>query len=333
MRLSDRDLNMYKNNGTAKTMEASIENFETEARNHPFYGQFVKEFRNKLNIQEEQSDKLWKKLLQAYKVQGKRVPGIRENNNITTIDQYMTAINDNKDFKDWVDEVCSLCGNALKVPEGNELALWTGGYAVSKEAQDLGYCTLEKTLLGDIFNRLPVTVNWDREEALWNILSKKFVSQYKGKRVHIYFRNVDEYCVLFLQEIPMIKEKHPPIEVVWHPLITNHNQISEVGYVRENTGFMGPNGTMQIKTCAINLDKNNRLFCCKSDQIDENKIPFIALAQQIRKASPVENNFTLTHFRSEIFHPDHAPFAQDSERFVGRFVNDFVQKFWKKETK
>lgn len=212
--------------GKVNAMKNAIDDPENKALTHPYYDEFNAACRIKLRIVDEAKIQiLWKNLLKGYNAQGLRV--IEAKHNADTIVDYLTIINNNTIFIDWVNDICNICRDALTVEAGKQLALWTGGYDVSKLAQSLGFCTLETTLLGGIMNTLRVTADWNQEEALWNILSKKFVQIYQGV-VHIYFRNVDELCVLFQQEIPMLKIKTPPIGVVWHPLVNTHTADEQV---------------------------------------------------------------------------------------------------------
>lgn len=333
MKLSQKELKMYEADGTAERMRQAIGNPDMAAA-HPFYSEFKKRIQampanpGEAPISDNLAEALWKQLLQAYKVQGERVPVIRNDKKITTITAYLAAINDNDGFREWVCQVCALRRNAVKVPEGKELALWTGGYIVSKVAQDLGFCTLETTLLGAILNELPVTPDWDQEEALWNILSGEFVSQYQGT-VHIYFRNVDEFCVLFQQEIPALKSKEKPVHVVWHPL-ENIQKLPDSAMMGAPLRYLREVGYIHAekRELAINIDKQNHVFYCESNQIDKYVLPLEALADHILTGSFPANEYTLTHFRSVNFHPTAPAFAVDSNNFVGCFVNDFVQKFW-----
>lgn len=315
MRLSEQEKSKL---GATKLnlMEEAIEKNETMAFSHPYYSEFKEQCKRTLSIgNEREIECLWEELLKGYQEQPQRVAKARTD--AKDIRDYLGRINDNGYFKGFVAKITQLSPEALLVPRGEKLALWTGGYAVSEEAQKLGFCTLEKTKLGGIMNTLRVSGNWDREEALWNLLSAEFVKQYGDTPVHIYFRNVDELCVLFQQEIPMLMKKSPAITVIWHPLVNSGTQISEIGYLKAKK-----------ETIKINLSKTNHVFFCQSNELETYKNAFWALAEGLHTSSPQANKYVLEHFRSKDFHPIYAPFARGEEADSGKFVNDFLHKFW-----
>ncbi len=332
MRLNENDIQRIKSEKGADAitkMENAIANSASQAEQHPYYSQFKNACQTQLGIAVSDTImNLWKDLLKGYQEQGGRARAARANASINTISQYLGAINNNAKFVKWVDDICTLCRDALAVPAGKMLALWTGGYAMSQLAQDQGMITLEKTKLGSILNTLPITADWDQEEALWNILSKRFVEDYTGGTVQIYFRNVDDLCVLFQQEIPALKEKRG-VEVIWHPIVSNQRGYAEMGCIHKG-------GRLEFVQVPINdpipgdtkYRHVNTAFRCKSENLGESCPQFRALEAGLQRAPFQPNAYTWEHFRSEVFHPVHPPFAAGEDPNCGNLVKDFLMKFF-----
>lgn len=291
---------------------------------HPYYNHFKKSCFTGFRIDEESAKDLWVLLMEGYYRQNQVVAGLAqeleqklaEGKKVTMID-YLNKLNQNEDFIEFVEQISRHRGLSTN---GKELALWTGGYAVSLEVRKLGFCTLEGTVFGGILDTLPITDRWECEIALWNLLSKKFVEEYTGSTVHIYFRNVDELCVLFCQEIPMLAEKSG-INVIWHPLITRSgDKLEEVGYIKSNKTF--PH---------ISVKKDNRVFVQSSQTLlhtTESFLPFEALEGGVKTSSPKSNRMVYETFRSRTFCPNRPPFAVDETRTYGRTLDDDLQRFW-----
>lgn len=283
---------------------------------HPYYNHFKDSCFTGVRIDEESAKDLWVLLMRGYYRQNQVVADLAQDDTVTMID-YLNKLNQNEDFIDFVEQINQLGGLSTN---GKELALWTGGYAVSLEVRKLGFCTLEGTVFGGILDTLPITDRWECEIALWNLLSKKFVEEYTGSTVHIYFRNVDELCVLFCQEIPMLAEKSG-INVIWHPLITClGGKLEEVGYIKSNKTF--PH---------IAVKKDNRVFVQSSQTLlhtTESFLPFEALEGGMKTSSPQSNRMVYETFRSRTFCPDRPPFAVDETRTYGRTLDDDLQRFW-----
>lgn len=282
---------------------------------HPYYNHFKDSCFRGLGMNEMSAQDLWVLLMEGYYKQQSVVDRAKANSR--TMEEYLNRLNNNRKFVDFVEQINQLGGLSTN---GKELALWTGGYAVSLEVRKLGFCTLEGTVFGGILDTLPITDRWECEIALWNLLSKKFVEEYTGSTVHIYFRNVDELCVLFCQEIPMLAEKSG-INVIWHPLITClGGKLEEVGYIKSNKTF--PH---------IAVKKDNRVFVQSSQTLlhtTESFLPFEALEGGMKTSSPQSNRMVYETFRSRTFCPDRPPFAVDETRTYGRTLDDDLQRFW-----
>lgn len=282
---------------------------------HPYYNHFKEACITGLQIDEGSVQDLWVLLMEGYYIQQSVVDHAKDHPG--TIEKYLDRLNDNPKFEKFVDQISQLGGISTN---DKDLALWTGGYAVSLKARKLGFCTLEGTVFGGILDTLPITDRWECEAALWNLLSRKFVEKYTGSTVHIYFRNVDELCVLFCQEIPMLADKSG-IDVIWHPLITYPNgKLGEVGYIKSNKSFLH-----------IPVDNDNRVFVQSSRTLlhtTESFLPFEALEGGLKTSSPQSNRMVYETFRSRTFCPDRPPFAVDETRTYGRKLDDDLQQFW-----
>ncbi len=264
MRLTDDDKKKYNINEMDKFIYDSK---RTDYHNHPSYDTFMKALQGECS--EEQAKKLWKLLLE----------GLRE--------QY----NNKKSSK--LNEFAAEAGKCGLLSTGKEhIALWTGGFDMSRIAQELGYCTLEKTTIGSILNTTPLTSLWECEAKLWNELSRVFVQTYDGNEAHIYFRIMDTNSVLERQEVPMIKLKQNTI-IHWHPIYCTNPLTSIVLHKYSEVGIDGN---------AINIEQNNSGFIIQ-------EMAGQALQEAIRRISINLNIKSFEHANSPWFKPDRVPFA------------------------
>lgn len=124
------------------------------------------------------------------------------------------------DFSEYVGEQGFLDTN------GKPLALWSGGFDMSRIAQRMGYCTLEATVIGKVLDSTALTSLWNLESKLWNEISREFVERYIKKYedkkqtpiVHVYFQTVDMKSVLERQELKQLSEARAEGGLRFHPI-------------------------------------------------------------------------------------------------------------------
>jgi hypothetical protein len=105
----------------------------------------------------------------------------------------------------------------LDLPDAN-LALWSGGFAVSDYARLRKNCTtLESTALGGVLDRLELYRDWKCIGPLWNTISKRFVEQGHGV-ARVFLRVHAPDSVLYRQEVPMLGINARITCLRWHAL-------------------------------------------------------------------------------------------------------------------
>lgn len=255
------------------TMDPFITDPTKDSKKHPSFLVFVKELET--HIGADAAAALWKLLLEGFQ-EIKSAPDPADA-------RYHTK------FNAFAKEAA--CKNLLDT-KGEELALWSGGFDMSIIAQNLGHCTLEKTILGRLLDTTEITSLWNLEAKLWNAISKEFVDSYHGTVAHIYFRTVDEASVLLRQEVPALEGKIPKVHIFWHPIYRNGlksggvcTQYSEVGILNN----------------AINIDSKNRGFECKEKACE-------ALQEKLR-VTGLKDKRAIEAANSPLFQPNRAPFA------------------------
>jgi hypothetical protein len=107
---------------------------------------------------------------------------------------------------------------------GDRLALWSGGIAISQYARNLGYCCLETTRFGEMFDRVKVYRNEQSLWHLWDYLAKAFVEQVnRAGEVHIFVRNFDRRSTLLKVEYPRLLEirnaRGAGFQIKWHVIV------------------------------------------------------------------------------------------------------------------
>jgi hypothetical protein len=114
-------------------------------------------------------------------------------------------------------ELAKRMKEALVVPQGERLALWSGGYDVSMYAQERGFFTLEVTRAGKVYDQLKLFKNFAPLGELWNQISREFVVHGQDE-VHVFLRVFDPSSVLFREELPTILKLNEVTDVRWHLL-------------------------------------------------------------------------------------------------------------------
>lgn len=314
MKTSERDYNQAEIKIISEIMAG-----EQEASKHPFYEEFKEAYAVFCPDSERHIEEVWDKLIAGYRVQlGNADLAMKKSTNR----EYLDTINDNPHF---LEAVAMIQGDGgLVVPERQELALWSGGYALSLKIREIGYCPLEGTPFGGLLDKLKVTWEWKREGGLWNLLSAAFVGGYEGGRAHIYFRTVDEMSVLYEQELPMLTQAAGRV-IVMHPILQQGTQPVEVGY------------DFQKKTAmAIGVARENNVFAYKAPDLQtgiqsKGFLPYEALTQMLGRQTGSANKKVYLSYRSDKFIPNHAPFAREDEQTSGfDSQKEEREKYWKK---
>ncbi len=315
MKTSERDFNQAEIKIISEIMAG-----EQEASKHPFYGEFKEAYAVFCPDSETHIEEVWDKLIAGYRVQlGNADLAMKK----TTNREYLNTINNNPHFLEAVTMIQNDGG--LAVPEDQELALWSGGYALSLAIRKMGYCPLEGTPFGGLLDNLKVTWEWKREGGLWNILSAAFVSGYEaGRRAHIYFRTVDEMSVLYEQELPMLTQDEGRV-IVMHPIFQQGTHTAEVGYNFHKKTAM-----------AIEVARENNVFAYEAADLQKGMrntgfLPYEALIEMLGRQGYQANNKVYLSYRSDKFIPNRAPFAREDEQTSGfESQKEEREKFWKK---
>lgn len=291
-----------------------------EALNHPYYPKFKEAYAKFCPKGEAHIAAVWNKLIEGYRVQLANADLAMTK---TTNRDYLNTVNNNPHFLEAVEMIRDDGG--LAVPAGQELALWSGGYALSLAIRKMGYCPLEGTPFGGLLDNLKVTWEWKREGGLWNILSAAFVGGYeRGKRAHVYFRTVDEMSVLYEQELPMLTQDEERV-IVMHPIFQQGTDTAEVGYNFDARTAM-----------AIEVARKSNVFAYKARDLkkgirDRGFLPYVALLEMLGRQGYAANEKVYLNYRSDKFIPPQAPFAREDEPTSGSdSQKEEREKFWKK---
>lgn len=176
-----------------------------------------------------------------------------------------------------------------------QLALWSGGFDMSIIAQEMGYCTLEATVIGKILNEIPITSLWDVEKHLWNTISQKFVEGYTQNVAHIYFQTVDDASVLNRQELPQLGRLDRAGGLRLHPIYLTNRYSHQLLDKYAEVGLDGRAINIHPKNSGIPVKEN---AWTKLQEMLRTR-PY----RDVQKAVEAANN--------EFFDPKRAPFAQD----------------------
>ncbi|PHQ36160.1 hypothetical protein CEE69_05695 [Rhodopirellula bahusiensis] len=138
--------------------------------------------------------------------------------------------------------IAQTCASAGLLSNNNKLALWSGGYAVSEYAQNLGYTCLESTQLGALLERGKYYHHEKDLFRLWNYLSDEFVKQASESDVHVFCRNFDRTSVLLRVEIPrlqkVMREKGKQIRIFWHVVVGASSNPHDLRALRKDGTLM-----------------------------------------------------------------------------------------------
>ncbi|WP_146074962.1 hypothetical protein [Streptomyces sp. Ru73] len=197
------------------TANAPKEHFATKATDHPEWPLF-QEMMDKGGFPADVTESAWQLLLGGLVEQDQ----LNTQSADTSIDPAERRAR--RASNTWYRELVNLVGDHLRVTTPT-MALWSGGFDVSKYAQAKGHTSLEFTRLGKIVDQLELHANWKLQAPLWNVLSRAFVERATGP-VHVFLRAYNPDSVLIAQEIPqlrIIQKLNPAVEILWHPLYTN----------------------------------------------------------------------------------------------------------------
>ncbi|WP_199896862.1 hypothetical protein [Streptomyces niger] len=197
------------------TANAPKEHFATKANDHPEWPLF-QELMQKGGFPSEVTENAWQLVLGGLVEQDQ----LNQESADTSIDPAERRAR--RASNSWYRELVNLVGDHLRVTTPT-MALWSGGFDVSKYAQSKGHTSLEFTRLGKIVDQLELHANWKLQAPLWNVLSRAFVERATGP-VHVFLRAYNPDSVLIAQEIPqlrIIQKLNPAVELLWHPLYTN----------------------------------------------------------------------------------------------------------------
>jgi hypothetical protein len=129
---------------------------------------------------------------------------------------------------------------------GDRIALWSGGIAISQYARRLGYCCLETTRLGEMFDRVRLYRNEQALWQLWDYLAKAFVDQaQRFGQVHIFVRNFDRKSTLLTVEYPrvleMLRNRKAGFQIKWHVIVGDSDRPEELRALTDQ-------GTLGVET-------------------------------------------------------------------------------------
>jgi hypothetical protein len=104
----------------------------------------------------------------------------------------------------------------LRITPGRPLALWSGGFDVSKYAEGRRFSTLEHTVAGRLFQELELYKDWGIIGEFWDQLSRVFVQAAQGE-VHVFMRTHDPMSTLLTREVKTLRQI-PGVTIRWHAL-------------------------------------------------------------------------------------------------------------------
>jgi hypothetical protein len=129
---------------------------------------------------------------------------------------------------------------------GDRLALWSGGIVISQYARRLGYCCLETTRLGEMFDRVKIYRNEQTLWQLWDYLATAFVEQVQRfGEVHIFVRNFDRKSTLLTVEYPRLlqtlEKRKAGFQIKWHVIVGDSDRPEVLRALSEQ-------GTLEVET-------------------------------------------------------------------------------------
>ncbi|QRN94225.1 hypothetical protein JRI60_34495 [Archangium violaceum] len=182
---------------------------------HPEAPQFQQAF-NALGMSEGKTSEVWSDILHGVKRQEEIRANVKESRTTPWTPDKPVPDKSNPHYE----KVAQELGPYLRIEDGQgPLALWSGGYDVSKHAQLKGYTTLESTPAGRALSGLEIYKDPKAVTPMWNHLSEEFVRQNPEGTAHAFMRTHDPTSVLYRQEIQTIEKFSPDRPVTWHPLV------------------------------------------------------------------------------------------------------------------
>ncbi|WP_257456078.1 hypothetical protein [Archangium lipolyticum] len=182
---------------------------------HPDAPQFQNAF-TALGMNEAKTAEVWGDILHGVKRQEEIRANVKESRTTPWTADKPIPDKSNPHYE----KVAHELGPYLRIEEGQgPLALWSGGYDVSKHAQLNGYTTLESTPAGRVLSGLEIYKDPKAVTPMWNHLSEEFVKQNPEGPAHAFMRTHDPTSVLYRQEIQTLEKFSPDRPVTWHPLV------------------------------------------------------------------------------------------------------------------
>ncbi|QRK12663.1 hypothetical protein JQX13_23090 [Archangium violaceum] len=182
---------------------------------HPDAPAFQKAF-SALGMSDAKSAEVWGDILHGVKRQEQIRADVKESRTTPFTPDKPRPDTSNPHYE----KVAQEMGPYLRIEQGQgPLALWSGGYDVSKHAQLKGYTTLESTPAGRALSGLEIYKDPKAVTPMWNHLSEEFVRQNPQGPAHAFMRTHDPKSVLYRQELQTIEQFSPNRPVVFHPLV------------------------------------------------------------------------------------------------------------------
>ncbi|WNG33690.1 hypothetical protein F0U61_08640 [Archangium violaceum] len=201
---------------------------------HPDAPEFQKAF-TALGMSEAKTAEVWGDILHGVKRQEQIRADVKESRTSPYTSDKPKPDTSNPHYE----KVAHEMGPYLRIEDGQRpLALWSGGYDVSKYAQLNGYTTLESTPAGRALSGLEIYKDPKAVTPMWNHLSEEFVRQNPQGEAHAFMRTHDPKSVLYRQELQTIEQYSPNRPVVFHPLVGD--KLQDLQGVQPNK-TLGPN--------------------------------------------------------------------------------------------
>ncbi|MCY1074120.1 hypothetical protein [Archangium lansingense] len=182
---------------------------------HPDAPEFQKAF-TALGMSEAKTAEVWSDILHGVKRQEQIRADVKTSRTTPSTLDKPKPDTSNPHYE----KVAQELGPHLRIEEGQgPLALWSGGYDVSKHAQLKGYTTLESTPAGRALSGLEIYKDPKAVTPMWNHLSEEFVRQNPQGPAHAFMRTHDPKSVLYRQELQTLEQLSPNRPVVFHPLV------------------------------------------------------------------------------------------------------------------
>ncbi|PTL76616.1 hypothetical protein [Vitiosangium sp. GDMCC 1.1324] len=182
--------------------------------NHPDAPGFQKAF-TALGMSEAKTQEVWGDILHGVKRQEEIRTHVKESRTTPWTPDKVKPDTTNPHYQ----KVAQEMGPYLRIEQGQgPLALWSGGYDVSKYAQLKGYTTLESTPAGRALSGMEIYKDPKAVTPMWNYLSEEFVKQNPEGPAHAFMRTHDPSSVLYRRELQTLEKYSPNRPTVFHPL-------------------------------------------------------------------------------------------------------------------